>query len=82
MNKDQLIEALAPVFGIDLEAATRALKERLAIDKGVLKKEIHSLKNQRDAALTDHDTEASAQARKDIKKRKRSLRRMLKTAKA
>jgi hypothetical protein len=82
MNKDQLIEALAPVFGIDLEAATRALKERLAIDKGLLKKEIHSLKNQRDAALTDHDTEASAQARKDIKKRKRSLRRMLKTAKA
>ena len=80
MSKDQLIEALAPVFGIDLEAETRAIRERLAANKGVLKKEILSLKDQRDGALADHDLEAVAQVRKDIKKRKRSLRRMVKTA--
>lgn len=82
MNKDQLIEVLAPVFGIDLEAENRAIRERLAADKGVLKKEIFSLKNQRDDALADHDLEAVTQVRKDIKKRKRSLRRMVKTARA
>jgi hypothetical protein len=82
MNKDQLIEALAPVFGIDLEAETRAIRERLAANKGVLKKEIVSLKDQRDGALADHDAESVAQARKDIKKRKRSLRRMVKAARA
>lgn len=82
MNKDQLIEALAPVFGIDLEAETRAIRERLAANKGVLKKEIVSLKHQRNDALADHDAAAVGQVRKDIKKRKRSLRRMLKTARA
>lgn len=82
MNKDQLIEALATVFGIDLEAETRAIRERLAADKGTLKKEIVSLKDQRDAALADHDLEAVSQVRKDIKKRKRSLRRMVKTVTA
>jgi hypothetical protein len=80
MNKDQLIEALAPVFGIDLEAEIRAIRERLTADKGTLKKEILSLKDQRNTALADHDTEALSQARKDIKKRKRGLRRMIKTA--
>jgi predicted ATPase len=82
MNKDQLIEALASVFGIDIEAETRAIRERLAANKGVMKKEIVSLKNQRDAALADHNAESVAQVRKDIKKRKRSLRRMVKTARA
>ncbi len=82
MNKDQLIEALAPVFNIDLEAETRAIREKLAEDKGVLRKQIVSLKKQRDDALSDHDKEGFAQARKDIKKRKRSLRRMAKTATA
>jgi len=82
MNKDQLIEALAPVFGIDLEAETRAIRERLAANKGTLKQEIHSLKDQRNDALADHDLEVVSQVRKDIKKRKRSLRRMGKAARA
>lgn len=80
MNKDQLIEALAPVFGIDLEAETRAIREKLADSKGVLKKEILTLKKQRDDALAGLDKEAFNQARQDIKKRKRSLRRMTKSA--
>lgn len=79
MNKEQLIAALAPTFGIDLEAETRALKERLAANKGALKKEISTFKSERDAALKEHDREGSAQARQEIKKRKRRLRHMLKT---
>ncbi|ETW99256.1 MAG: hypothetical protein ETSY1_15625 [Candidatus Entotheonella factor] len=78
MNKEQLIEALAPVFGIDLEAETRAIKERLAESKGVLKKEIAKLKGERNAALEDHDQDGFDQARKEIKRRKRRLRHMLK----
>ena len=82
MNKDQLIAALAPVFGIDLEAETRAIRERLAASKGMLKKEISNFKKERDAASEDGDHEGVAQARQEIKKRKRRLRHMLKTATA
>lgn len=79
MNKEQLISALAPIFGIDLEAETRAMKERLAASKGTLKKEITGFKKERDAALEESDYEGSAQARKEIKRRKRHLRHMLKS---
>ncbi len=82
MNKEQLIEVLAPIFGIDLEAEARAVRERLAASKGVLKKEIAKLKSERDGALEDHDPEGVAQVRKEIKKRKRRLRHMLKTGTA
>jgi hypothetical protein len=80
MNKEQLIEALAPLYGIDLEAQRRAIQERLAANKGTLKKEIHTLKSERDAALEAHDAENSSKARQEIKKRKRRLRRMAKAA--
>ena len=82
MSKDQLIEALAPIFGIDLEAETRAIRERLAASKGTLKQEIINLKHERDAALSDHDKEGFTSARKEIKQRKRRLRRLAKTARA
>lgn len=82
MNKEQLIQALAPIFNIDLEAEARALRERLAASKGGLKKEIAKYKGERDHALEDHDLESVAQARKQIKKRKRALRKMLKTGTA
>ncbi|ETX07553.1 hypothetical protein [Candidatus Entotheonella palauensis] len=82
MNKEQLIEALAPIFGIDLEAETRAIRERLAASKGTLKKEITKFKGERDAALEDHDREGFDQSRKEIKRRKRRLRHMLKTGAA
>jgi len=78
MNKEQLIEALAPIYGIDLEAQRRAIQERLAANKGALKKEIHTFKNERDAALEEHDAESLSKARQEIKKRKRRLRRMAK----
>ncbi len=81
MNKEQLIQALAPIFNIDLEAEARALRERLAATGG-LKKEIAKYKGERDHALEDHDLESVAQARKQIKKRKRALRKMLKTGTA
>ncbi len=79
MNKEQLIEALAPIYGINLEAAVRALREKLAENKGTLKQEITALKSERDAALADHDTTAVKKARKDIKRRKRRLRHLAKT---
>ena len=82
MSKDQLIEALAPIFGIDLEAETRAIRERLAASKGTLKQEIISLKHERDTALADHDREGMVNARNEIKQRKRRLRRLAKTARA
>jgi len=82
MNKEQLIVALAPIFGIDLEAETRALRERLAASKSVLKQEITNFKKERNAALEDRDHEGVTQARKAIKKRKRRLRHMVKTGHA
>lgn len=82
MNKEQLIAALAPVFGIDLEAETRAIRERLVASKSTLKKEINNFKRERNASLADDDREGSAQARQEIKKRKRRLRHMLKTSHA
>jgi hypothetical protein len=80
MNKEQIIEALAPIYGIDLEAQRRAMRERLAANKGTLKREIHTYKSERNMAVEDHDAEGSARARKEIKKRKRRLRHMAKTA--
>jgi len=76
MDKGQLIEALAEVFGIDVEAAVRASREQSAADKTTLKREIRALKGQRDAALTAHDAAQVQQTRLNIKTRKRRLRRL------
>jgi hypothetical protein len=76
MNKAQLIEALAAVYGIDIEAATRAAREQFAADKSTLKQEIRAFKGQRDAALSTHDATQVKQLRLHIKKRKRMLRRL------
>lgn len=76
MKKQELIEALAPKFGIDLEAAIKASRAKFAGDKSAMKREIRNLKTQRDAALEDHDLAAVAVARQGIKKYKRALRRM------
>jgi predicted ATPase len=76
MNKAQLIEALATVYGIDIEAATRAAREQFAADKSALKQEIRAFKGQRDTALSAHDTTQVKQLRLHIKKRKRILRRL------
>ena len=76
MDKAQLIEALAEVYGIDVEAATRAAREQFAADKTTLKRQIRALKGQRDAALTTHDGAQVRQIRLNIKRRKRILRRL------
>src|SRR2546428_13931839 len=76
MNKTQLIEALATVYGIDIEAATRAAREQFATDKSTLKQEIRAFKGQRDTALSAHDSTKVKQLRVQIKKRKRTLRRL------
>ena len=76
MNKAQLIEALAAIYGIDIEAATRAARAQFAADKSTLKQEIRAFKGQRDAALSAHDATQVKQLRLHIKKRKRILRRL------
>jgi predicted ATPase len=76
MDKAQLIEALATVYSIDIEAATRAAREQFAADKSTLKQEIRAFKGQRDAALSAHDATQVQQLRLHIKKRKRMLRRL------
>ena len=75
MSRQEIIEALAPRLGIDLEAATKAARTRFAGNKTTMKQEIRSLKAQRDAALADHDAVALSQARKSLKQYKRVLRR-------
>jgi len=74
MDKTQLIAALAEVYGIDIEAATRAAREQFAADKTGLKQAIRDLKAQRSAALTAHEAARVQRIRLDIKKRKRRLR--------
>ena len=75
MKKTELVAALAPIFGIDIDAQIKAVREKMAASKGDVKKEIHALKLQRNDALADHDHDALRQARHAIKKRKRYLRR-------
>jgi hypothetical protein len=82
MSKADLIAALAPRFGIDLEAITKAARVKFATDKTTLKQEIHALKGKRDAALAEHDKTAIKQARQQIKKHKRTLRRLAEQARA
>ena len=80
MGKADLIAALAPRFGIDLDAITKAARGKFATDKTTLKQEIHALKGKRDAALAEHDRTAIKQARQQIKKHKRTLRRLAEQA--
>jgi hypothetical protein len=76
MDKGQLIEALAELYGIDIAAAARAAREQFAADKTTLKRDIRALKEQRDTALAAHDAAQVQQTRLNIKKRKRTLRRL------
>lgn len=80
MSKNELIQALAPIFGIDLEAAAKAARERMAADKTTLKQAIRSAKTERNVALQDQDGSALKKARVGIKKNKRALRRLLRNA--
>ncbi len=79
MDKGQLLAALAEIYGIDIEAASRAAREQFAADKSALKREIRAFKGQRDEALLAHNTGQVQQARLAIKKRKRQLRRLAST---
>lgn len=76
MKKAELVAALAPIFGIDIDAQIKAVREVMAASKGDVKKEIQALKQQRNDALDDRDHDALRQARLAIKKRKRYLRRL------
>ena len=76
MSKSQLIEALADLLGIDMDAPAQLVSATISDDKTVLKSEIRSLKTARDEALAAGDESGQNRARTDIKKRKRALRRL------
>jgi hypothetical protein len=82
MNKEELLVALAPRFGIDLEAATKAAREKFAENKTTLKQDIRTLKEQRDAALAAHDSASVHEVRQQIKRHKRTLRRLAEQSRA
>jgi hypothetical protein len=82
MDKEQLITALAPRLGIDLEAATKVARAKFAGDKTALKQEIRVLKAQRDTALAEHDSAIVKQVRQRIKRHKRILRRLAEQSRA
>lgn len=80
MGKSELIAALAPIYGIDLEAATRSARERIAQDKTSLKQRIRTFKVERDTALAAHSAEQLEAARLGIKRQKQALRRLVRRA--
>ncbi|GIX47569.1 MAG: hypothetical protein KatS3mg131_1780 [Candidatus Tectimicrobiota bacterium] len=80
MNKQQLIAALAPLLGIDLQAAAKAAQAKVAVNKTAIKQQIRALKAQRDAALAVHDLTTLKRVRQRIKRHKRLLRRLARQA--
>ena len=80
MGKQELIAAMAPIYGIDLEAETRAARERVAQDKTSLKQRIRAFKADRDTALAGHDAAQLKIARHGIKRNKQALRRLVRRA--
>lgn len=80
MGKSEIIAALAPIYGIDLEAETRTVRERIAQDKTTLKQRIRTFKVGRDAALAEHNAEQLEAARRGIKRQKQALRRLVRRA--
>jgi hypothetical protein len=82
MGKTEIIAALAPLYGIDLEAETRAARDRIAQDKTVLKQRIRAFKAERDAALAEHNAAQLAVTRHGIKRNKQALRRLVRRVQA
>ena len=80
MSKSELIAALAPIYGIDLEAESRASRERIAENKTTLKQRIRAFKGARNTALTEHNPEQLEAARRGIKRQKQALRRLVRRA--
>jgi predicted ATP-dependent endonuclease of OLD family len=82
MSKNELIGALAPIFGIDLEALSRTTWTRFSTNKTTLKQEIRQLKSERDATESTPDSTSRRTMRQGIKRRKRTLRHLASRAKA
>ena len=70
MSKEELVQTMAKHLGIE-----RPRKVVVGIDKDSVKAEIRALKKDREKALSDKDSTALKQVRKEIHKRKRVLRR-------
>lgn len=73
LNKDHLLEAICKALNIDMYEHHVAV----GIDKTSIKKQIKELKNKRDQAIADKNKEALREARKNIKKLKKKLRKAM-----
>jgi hypothetical protein len=82
MGKDELIATLAPIYGIDLEAETKATRERIVQDKTTLKQRIRAFKVERNTALAEHNMAQLEVARRGIKRQKQALRRLIRRVQA
>jgi len=74
-KKEQLIEYLAGKLGIDRHA-----HGPLGIDKVAVKKQLHALKAERDAALNAHDAKVLKQLRRKMHRLKRQINKALEHA--
>jgi hypothetical protein len=70
MHKHQLLHALCIAFNLE----EHVHHEVVGIDKRAIKKQIHELKAQRDAALEAHDRETLKRVRRQMHHLKRRIR--------
>ena len=68
-NKEHLLKALCTAFKIEM----RTKHQAVGVDKTTIKSKIKELKNQRDAALTEHNHKELKLVRKKIHRLKRKL---------
>lgn len=73
LNKEHLLAALCKAFGLDVHQHHHVE----GIDKTKIKAQIQELKKKRQTALEAHDAKVLKQARREIHKLKRKLRRYL-----
>ncbi|MGE5523265.1 MAG: hypothetical protein ACM3SS_06095 [Rhodospirillaceae bacterium] len=69
MNKDHLLVALCKALGIDMKAH----HEVVGLDKTTIKSRIKALKQQRDEALSAHDSAKLKTVRRQIHRLKREI---------
>ncbi len=73
LNKDHLLEAICKALNLDMYEHHVAV----GIDKTSIKQQIRELKNKRDQAIADKNKPELRDARKNIKKLKKQLRRAI-----
>lgn len=75
LNKEQLVEAMAKVYGIKIDEDKESAKPK---DAGAIKQEIKQLKKQREEEITNQNKLELQKIRKKIKRLKRRTRALTK----